>query len=47
VIEAESQMVLNTSTEPDFLDAFKKWQKQWEQCIHAEGHCFKGGDGSQ
>jgi hypothetical protein len=27
VIEAESQVVLNTLTEHDFQDAFKKWQK--------------------
>jgi hypothetical protein len=30
VIEAESQAVLNTLTEQDFQDAFKKWQKHWE-----------------
>jgi hypothetical protein len=27
VIEAESQTMLNTLTERDFQDAFKKWQK--------------------
>jgi hypothetical protein len=27
VIEAESQAVLNTLTEHDFQDSFKKWQK--------------------
>jgi hypothetical protein len=26
VMEAESQAVLNTLTEDDFQDAFKKWQ---------------------
>jgi hypothetical protein len=31
--EAESQAVLNTLTERDFQDAFKKWQKRWEWCI--------------
>jgi hypothetical protein len=30
LIEAESQAVLNTLTEYDFQDAFKKWQKHWE-----------------
>jgi hypothetical protein len=30
VIEAESQAVLNTHTEHDIWDAFKKWQKCWE-----------------
>jgi hypothetical protein len=28
VIEAESQVVLNTLTEHDFQDAFKKWQRR-------------------
>jgi hypothetical protein len=37
VIKAESQAVLNTLAEHDFQDAFKKWQKCWEQCMHAEG----------
>jgi 23S rRNA maturation mini-RNase III len=27
VIEAESQMALNTLTEHDFRDAYKEWQK--------------------
>jgi hypothetical protein len=37
MIEAESQAVLNTLAEHDFQDAFKKWQRHWEQCISAEG----------
>jgi hypothetical protein len=45
-MEAESQTVLNTLTEHDFQDAFKKWQKRWEWCIRAEGDYFKG-DGGQ
>jgi hypothetical protein len=36
VIEAETQVVLNTLTEHDFQDAFKKWQKRWERFILAE-----------
>jgi hypothetical protein len=43
VIEVRSQVVLNTLTEYDFQDAYKKWQKHWERCIHAEGE----GDGGQ
>jgi hypothetical protein len=31
VMEAESQAVLNSLTEHDFQDAFKKWQKCWER----------------
>jgi hypothetical protein len=46
VMEAESQAVLNSLTEHDFQDAFKKWQKRWEWCVPAEGDCFKG-DGGQ
>jgi hypothetical protein len=38
VIEARSQAVLNTLTDHDFQDAFKKWQKCWEWCIHVEGN---------
>jgi hypothetical protein len=36
VIEAESRRLLNTLTEHDFQDAFEKWQKRLERCIHAE-----------
>jgi hypothetical protein len=46
VIEAELQAVPNTLTEHYFQDAFKKWQKRWEQCIHAERDYLKG-DGGQ
>jgi hypothetical protein len=45
VIEAEWQVVLNTLTEQNFQDAFKKWQKCWKQCIHAEGDYFEGNGG--
>jgi hypothetical protein len=44
-IETESQAVLNTHTEHDFQDAFRKWQKRWEGCIHAEGDYFEGDGG--
>jgi hypothetical protein len=33
VIKAESLAVLDAPTEHDFLDALKKLQKGWEQCI--------------
>jgi hypothetical protein len=46
VIEAESQAVLNTLTEHDFRDAFKKWQKSWERLIRAERDYFEV-DGGQ
>jgi hypothetical protein len=37
LIEAGLQAVLNTLTEHDFPDAFKKWKKHWEWRIRAEG----------
>jgi hypothetical protein len=45
VIKAELKVVLNTFTEQDFHDAFKKWQKCWEQCIRVEVNYFKGDSG--
>jgi hypothetical protein len=42
VIEA----VLNTLTEHNFQDKFRKWQKSWEGCIRAERDYFEG-DGGQ
>jgi hypothetical protein len=44
-MEAESQAVLNTLTEHDFQDAFKKLQKRWERCIRVEGEYFEGDSG--
>jgi hypothetical protein len=38
--------MLNTFTEHNFKDAFKKWQKCWEPCTHAKGDYFEG-DGGQ
>jgi hypothetical protein len=46
VVEAEKKAVLNTITEHDFQDAFKKWQKRWVRCIRAEGD-YSEGDGGQ
>jgi hypothetical protein len=37
VIEAESQVMMDTVTEHDFQSAFKQWQERWERCIHTEG----------
>jgi DNA-directed RNA polymerase subunit L len=37
VIEAGLQAILNTLTEHNLQDAFKRWQKCWEHCICAEG----------
>jgi hypothetical protein len=46
VTETESQVVLNTLTEHDFQDVFKKLQKRWEWCICTEGDYIEG-DGGQ
>jgi hypothetical protein len=46
LIEAKSHAVLNALTEEDFQDAFKKCQKLWESCVHAEGFYFED-DGGQ
>jgi hypothetical protein len=46
VIEAESQAVLNT-TEHNFQDAFKNWQKRWKRCRRAEGYYFEVDGGGQ
>jgi hypothetical protein len=45
VIKAESQAVLNTLTDHNFQDVFKKWQKHWEWYIHAEGDYFEADSG--
>jgi hypothetical protein len=45
LIEAESQALLNTLTEHDFQNAFKKWKKHWEWCIRAERNFFEGDGG--
>jgi hypothetical protein len=46
VIQAESQVVLNTLTVHTFQDVFKKWQKHSGWRIPVEGDYFEG-DGSQ
>ena len=45
-IQAESQRVLDTVIEKGFQEAFQKWRRQWDQCLHAGGNYFEG-DGSQ
>jgi len=45
-IQAETQKVLDTLTEKNFQDAFQKWRRRWDRCLHAGGNYFEG-DGSQ
>jgi hypothetical protein len=44
-IKAEFQAVLNTVTEQNFQDAFKKMAEAWEPCILVEEDCFRGDSG--
>jgi hypothetical protein len=41
VIEAGSQAVLNTFTEYDFQNEFKKWLRHWDWCICKEGNYYE------
>jgi hypothetical protein len=42
-IQAESERVLDTLTIKDFQEAFQKWRRRWDRCIHAGGNYFEGG----
>ena len=37
-IQAETQKVLNTLTESNFQEAFQKWSKRWDRCLHSGGN---------
>jgi hypothetical protein len=44
-IQAESPRVLDTLTEKDFQEAFKKWRRRWNRCLHAGGNYFEDDGG--
>ena len=44
-IQAETQKVLDTLTEKDFQEAFQKWRRRWDRCLHAGGNYFEGDGG--
>ena len=44
-IQAESQRVLDTLAEKDFQEAFQKWRRWWDWCLHAGGNYFEGDSG--
>jgi hypothetical protein len=46
-IQAESQRVLDTLTEKGFQEAFQKWRRVWNRCLHAGGNYFEGNGGRQ
>jgi hypothetical protein len=41
-LQAESQRVFDTPTEKDFQEAFQKWWRRWDRCLHAGGKYFEG-----
>jgi hypothetical protein len=42
-ILAETQTVRNILTKKHFQNAFQKWQKRWDRCVHSKVDCFEGG----
>jgi hypothetical protein len=44
-IQPESHRVLGTLTEKVFQEAFKKWWRRWDRCIHAGGNYFEADGG--
>jgi hypothetical protein len=36
-VQTESQRVLDTLTENDLQEAFQKWKRWWDRCLHAGG----------
>jgi len=44
-IEAESQRVLDTLTEKDFQEAYQKWRRWWDGCLHAGGNYLEDDGG--
>jgi hypothetical protein len=43
--QTESQRVLDSVTEKDFQEAFQKWRRRWDRCLHAGGNYFEGDGG--
>ena len=44
-IQAESQRVLDTLTEKEFLKEFQKWRRRCDRRLHAGGNYFEGDGG--
>jgi hypothetical protein len=44
-IQVESQTVLDTLKEKDFQEAFQKWRRRWDRCLHVGGNYFEGDGG--
>jgi hypothetical protein len=41
-IQAELQTVLDTLIEKNFQEAFQKWRRWWDWCLHVGGNYFEG-----
>jgi len=41
-IQAESQRLLDTMIEKDFQEAFQKWRRWWDWCLHVERELLRG-----
>jgi hypothetical protein len=44
-IQAESQTVFDSLEEKYFQEAFQKWRRKWDQCLHVGGNYFEGDSG--
>jgi len=44
-IQAKSPRVLDTLIGKDFQEAFQKWRRRWDRCLHAGGNYFEGNGG--
>jgi len=44
-IQAESQRLLDSLIEKDFQEAFQKWTRGWDRCLHMRGNYFEGDGG--
>jgi hypothetical protein len=40
-IQAESKRVLDSVTEKDFQEAFRKWRRRCDRCLYAGGNYFE------
>jgi hypothetical protein len=44
-IQAESPGVFDILTEKNFQDAFQKWRRRWDRCLHAGGNYLEDDGG--
>jgi len=40
-----NRRVLDTLIGKDFQEAFQKWRRRWDRCLHAGGKYFEGDGG--